>query len=136
MLQHVRLQLARDPDGVQDGEHTGYDMLLPLDEEGGLDAMEWRDRQALCRIRGFGPGGLASTGSLVHRPGGAGPAQWLVQFDPEPSGRQGRNCLLESSCFSPSGTVAIVDARNRVRGFTVVEVRPALVTPPQSADAS
>jgi hypothetical protein len=56
-FRHVRLLLARGPDHPAGDREEGYDLLVPLDGEGRLDAAEWKTHQAHCRVRHFQPGG-------------------------------------------------------------------------------
>ncbi len=52
-FRHVRLLLAREKDHPEGERDEGYDLLVPLDAEGRLDAAEWKTHQALCRVRHF-----------------------------------------------------------------------------------
>lgn len=75
-FRHVRLILAREK-GHPDGDRReGYDLLVPLDESGHLDAAEWKENQSLCRVRRFRPEGEDMIGRLRRKSGG----QWYFDY--------------------------------------------------------
>src|SRR5690606_19017131 len=76
-FRHVRLLLARDRDHPVGDRETGYDLLVPLDAEGRLDAAEWKARQVLCRVRKFAAGETERIGRLRRKPGG----QWYFDYE-------------------------------------------------------
>jgi hypothetical protein len=75
-FRHVRLLLARGPDHPAGDREEGYDLLVPLDGEGRLDAAEWKTHQAHCRVRHFRPGVDDRIGRLRRKPGG----QWYFDY--------------------------------------------------------
>ena len=76
-FRHVRLELAREK-GHPDGDaHFGYDILMPLAEDGHIDAAEWKTHQALCRVRRFHEGEDDRVGRLRRKPGGT----WFFDYD-------------------------------------------------------
>jgi hypothetical protein len=76
-FRHVRLLLARAKDRPQGDANEGYDLLVPLDNDGRLDADTWRENQAACRIRHFTADGVARIGRLRRKPGG----QWYFDYE-------------------------------------------------------
>jgi hypothetical protein len=56
-LKHVRLELARDPQFLNGSRDRGYEFVAPLDEDGHLDAAEWRALRDRCKVRRFWPNG-------------------------------------------------------------------------------
>jgi hypothetical protein len=75
-FRQVRLLLAREK-GHPAGDHeAGYDLLVPLDEQGRLDAPEWKAHQSVCRVRHFSPGQEDRIGRLRRKPGG----RWYFDF--------------------------------------------------------
>lgn len=67
----VRPLLAREKD-YPAGEHeVGYDILVPLDQNGQLISAEWKLHQAACRVRRFRGGEDDRIGRLRRKPGGA-----------------------------------------------------------------
>ncbi|MFC5587151.1 hypothetical protein ACFPOD_18700 [Nitratireductor kimnyeongensis] len=76
-FRHVRLELAREK-GHPLGDHDeGYDLLVPLDTEGHLDAAEWKKHQTQCRVRRFEPNAEDKIGRLRRKPGG----QWYFDYE-------------------------------------------------------
>jgi hypothetical protein len=72
----VRLLLAREK-GHPEGERgEGYDLLLPLNKDGRLDAHEWKSHQAECRVRHFRADAEDRIGRLRRKPGG----QWYFDY--------------------------------------------------------
>lgn len=75
-FRHVRLLLARERGHPAGDQEEGYDLLVPLDHEGRLDAAEWKAKQALCRVRHFQTGQNDRIGRLRRKPGG----QWYFDY--------------------------------------------------------
>lgn len=69
-FRHVRLLLARGKGHPAGDREEGYDLLVPLDAEGRLDAAEWKAHQAVCRVRHFRTGEEDRIGRLRRKPGG------------------------------------------------------------------
>lgn len=74
----VSLHLARAKDHPEGEPEEGYDLLVPLDEAGHLEADIWKSHQALCRIRRFTRDGEIRIGHLRRKPGG----QWYFDYEP------------------------------------------------------
>ncbi|MBA8903143.1 hypothetical protein [Phyllobacterium sp. P30BS-XVII] len=75
-FKHARLVLAREKDHPVGDNNQGYDLLLPLDKNGHIDAREWKVTQDKCRVRHFRPGQDDLIGRLRRKPGG----QWYVDY--------------------------------------------------------
>ncbi|MBB3236867.1 hypothetical protein [Phyllobacterium endophyticum] len=75
-FRHVRLVLARGKGHPEGDSHEGYDLLVPLDGYGQLDAVEWKENQSLCRVRRFRRKGEDLIGRLRRKPGG----QWYFDY--------------------------------------------------------
>ena len=73
---HVHLELAREPDHPQGSEAIGYDVVVPLDDAGRIDAEAWRTAPGRSRVRRFRDGETEAVGTLAHGPGG----QWRFDF--------------------------------------------------------
>lgn len=76
-IRHIHMELAREkghPEGERD---DGYDILAPLDNEGHLDAAEWKTHAAACRVRRFRGGETDRIGLLRRKPGGA----WYFDYE-------------------------------------------------------
>ena len=75
-FRHVRLLLAREKGRPTGDREEGYDLLVPLDEGGHLDAAEWKTHQEHCRVRHFKAGEDDRIGRLRRKPGG----QWYFDY--------------------------------------------------------
>lgn len=69
-FRHVRLELAREQGNPLGDRAYGYDLVIPLDAEGNLDARECARHREHCRVRRFRPGEEDMVGALRRRPGG------------------------------------------------------------------
>jgi len=76
-FRHVRLLLARAKGHPAGEPGEGYDLLVPLDKDGRLDADTWRKHQSACRVRRFTDDGGARIGRLRRKPGG----QWYFDYE-------------------------------------------------------
>lgn len=76
-FRHVRLLLARAADHPGGEPEEGYDLLVPLDGQGRLDAATWKTHQAFCRVRRFSKDEEARIGLLKRKPGG----QWFFDYE-------------------------------------------------------
>lgn len=76
-FRHVRLLLAREKGHPAGERQEGYDLLVPLDRDGRLDAREWKTHQAACRVRRFDENGDVRIGRLRRKPGG----QWYFDYE-------------------------------------------------------
>jgi hypothetical protein len=75
-FRNVRLLLAREKAHPQGEREEGYDLLVPLNAEGRLDAREWKAHQTACRVRQFGGADGERIGRLRRKPGG----QWYFDY--------------------------------------------------------
>ncbi|WP_343232329.1 hypothetical protein [Microvirga terricola] len=83
MLHHITLHLARSADYPEGSAQHGYEMIAPLDGTGLLDPGEWKAARTRCWVRRFWADETDRLGMLVHRPGGAGGATWMIDYDPD-----------------------------------------------------
>ena len=74
-FRRIRLLLAREKDHPAGDREEGYDLLVPLDGDGRLNAVEWKSHQGACRVRRFSAGEVR-IGRLRRKPGG----QWYFDY--------------------------------------------------------
>lgn len=130
MLYRITLHLARGR-GFPDGSSRhGYEIVAPLDAEGRLDAAAWRNRRRSCRVRRFWAGEPARQGLLIHRPGGAGGATWLIDYDDTKETDDEAGYRLGSHRFAPDEYVSIRDDEGELHTFRIVSIHAV-----QKADA-
>lgn len=77
-LHHVRLELAREPGHPTGNPGMGYDLVVPLDDEGRLDHEAARAQGVECRVRRFADGQTDAIGRLRHTVGD----RWIFDFEP------------------------------------------------------
>ncbi|QIG48898.1 hypothetical protein G5V57_14895 [Nordella sp. HKS 07] len=73
----IRLRLAREPDYPQGSQQHGYDLVVPLDRNGRIDAAQWKSHRDLCRVVHYRSDEEHDIGHLVRQPGG----QWKFRYD-------------------------------------------------------
>ncbi|ACL55467.1 hypothetical protein [Methylobacterium nodulans] len=81
MLSTITLTLARCAEYPEGSAGRGYQITAPLDPDGHLDQVRWREARDHCRVRRFWTGEPDRHGRLVHRAGGPGGATWLIDYD-------------------------------------------------------
>jgi hypothetical protein len=65
-LKRVRLELAREPGHPLGSQHSGYTFIAPLDEDGKLDAAEWKKTRTQCTVHRYWEGEPERDGRLTH----------------------------------------------------------------------
>jgi hypothetical protein len=127
MLQRITLHLARNHDFPDGSSRHGYEVTAPLDTDGRLDSIEWCSKRAQCRVLRFWRGEPDQHGLLVHRPGGAGGATWMIDYDEDRADDDEAGYRLGTHSFKVGDYVSIRDADGNLNTFKVTEVRPAAV---------
>jgi hypothetical protein len=123
MLQHITLHLARSREFPDGSALHGYEITAPLDPSGRMDAEEWRGKRAQCRVRRFWRGEPDRHGALVHRPGGAGGATWIIDYDRDRSDDDETGYRLSTHTFQPGDYVSIRDTDGDIHTFKVAAVK-------------
>lgn len=114
-LTHLRLELAREAGRPQGDPRQGYDLLVPLDAEGRIDAAAWKSVSAFCRVRRFRPDEADRVGRLARGPGG----RWFFDYGVgEADNEAGHH--LGDECFIPGEYVSIREANGHFHPFRVV----------------
>ncbi|MBS3649943.1 hypothetical protein KEU06_15120 [Pseudaminobacter sp. 19-2017] len=78
-FRQVRLHLAREEGHPEGDLDSGYDLLVPLHPDGRLNAEQWEEHEAQCRVRRFRKGEEDRIGVLRRRPDGP----WYFDYDKE-----------------------------------------------------
>ena len=120
----VTLHLARSKQFPQGSSRYGYDITAPLDAEGHLDQDEWAAKRAFCRVRRFWADEGERQGVLVHRPGGAGGATWMIDYNQDRPGDEEAGYHLHQHRFIEGEYVTIEDDDGKPYTFQVVAVTP------------
>ena len=124
MLHRVRLELARSREFPEGSARHGYEITAPLDPNGMLDAHEWHNKRAQCRVLRFWAGEPDLHGRLVHRAGGAGGATWLIDYNEDTAEDDEAGYRLGSHRFQVGEYVSIRDEEGDLHTFKVTQVKP------------
>lgn len=117
-LQRIRLVLARDHDYPNGSLECGYDFIAPLDNEGHLDAAEWREKRERCRVKRFWKGEPDEIGHLVHKRGGA----WAFDYNPKSEADDEKGFKFDRHKFVPGEYVSITEHDGVQRAFFIKAV--------------
>jgi hypothetical protein len=123
MLYHITLHLARSREFPEGSPRYGYEITAPLDAQGYLDQEEWAERRAHCRVRRFWADEGERQGVLVHTPGGAGGATWMIDYNQDRLGDEEAGYHLHEHRFSEGEYVTIQDDDEKPYTLQVVSVR-------------
>ena len=114
-LKRVRLELARSHDFPSGSHERGYDFIAPLDNDGHLDAAEWRKERERCRVKRFWAGEPAEVGKLVHKRKGA----WAFDYNPKSDDDDEPGFKFDQHRFVPGEYVSITEHDGVQRTFFV-----------------
>ena len=117
MLCKVRLELARTPEFPEGNQACGYELVLPLDRNGQLDAEEWRQHRRACAVRRFWPQTKDEHGRLIHTRHRA----WAFSYAP---GEEDDEPLfhLDSHRVASGEYVSVTEHDGVTRPFRIVSV--------------
>lgn len=122
-LTRVTLHLARMPGYPEGSARFGYDIIAPLDGDGRLDVVLWRDNRAACTVRRFRPDEDDRFGMLVHKAGGAGGATWTLDYDRTTTEDDEPGFRLDRHRFVEGDYVSFADDGEE-HAYKVVDVHP------------
>ncbi|MPR06145.1 hypothetical protein [Microvirga tunisiensis] len=125
MLHYVTLHLARSKQFPEGSSRYGYVITVPLDAEGHLDQDEWALKRDRCRVHRFWANEGERQGVLVHRPGGAGGATWMIDYNQDRPGDEEAGYRLHQHRFAEGEYVTIEDDDGKPYTFQVVSVTAA-----------
>jgi hypothetical protein len=132
MLHRITLHLARSREFPNGSARHGYDIVAPLDEAGRLDAGEWRQRRAKCRVRRFWAGEPDEHGILVHRSGGAEGATWILDYNQDAIADDEAGYRLGSHVFRVGEYVSIRDEDGDLHTFRIAALHALNPAPSQA----
>ena len=119
VMKRVRLELARDPEYPAGSHHHGYEFAAPLDDEGRIDAAEWKKQRERCRVRRFWGDESDEVGHIIHRPGGG----WAFHYDIHGRGEGDESGFrFDKHAFKPGEYVSIREHDGVLRTFRVMAV--------------
>lgn len=98
-FRRVHLELAREPGHPAGDSRERYTLIVPLDQDGRVDATVWREHRDACRVFREHEGEPAS-GLLVREPGGSWRFRYGASDDEEGAYRFGDEQLTSGEYVS------------------------------------
>ena len=123
-LKRIRLELARSKEFPAGSTSHGYELVAPLDADGHIDPVLWREYRDHCRVRRFW-GSEEEIGHLLHKPGGPKHARWVFDYTGRPEYDDESGYRLGVHAFRPGEYVSITDENGEMHTFRVVSVNSA-----------
>ncbi len=121
-LKRIRLDLARDHDFPNGSHERGYDFIAPVDDQGHLNATEWRELRERCRVRRFWAGQPDEIGHLVHKRGGSQGATWAFDYNLKSGADDEPGFKLDQHRLTPGEYVSITEHDGVQRTFFIKSV--------------
>lgn len=118
-FRRIRLELAREAGHPEGSAGIGYQIVVPLDAAGRIDAKAWHDHREYCRVVRFRPGEADEIGHLIHGPGGA----WVFHYDVVGTDADEAGYHFADEKFIVGEYVSVRDG-DEFRAFRVVSVEP------------
>lgn len=121
-LYRIVLRLARTK-GFPDGsDRHGYDILAPLNGEGKIDLEAWRQLRGRCTVHRIWGDEPDEHGILMHHAGGAGGANWTIDYDVKDTQDDEVGFRFADHAFRAGEYVSIRDHEGELHPFKVVAV--------------
>src|SRR5579864_8854664 len=118
-LRKIRLELARNREFPEGSNRHGYEFVAPLDSQGYLDPILWKEHRKRCRVRRFWGSEEDELGHLVRKPGGS----WAFHYDIHGAAADDEGGYrLNSHKFLPGEYVSLREHDDVLRTFRVVKV--------------
>jgi hypothetical protein len=119
-LMRVRLELARSPDFPHGSSSHGYEFVVPLNQDGHIDASAWKKFKDKCRVTRFWGDSPEENGTLRHVGHG-----WRFDYDTSDDADDEPFFKLDKHALSPGEYVSITEHDGVQRPFRVMMVTPA-----------
>jgi hypothetical protein len=104
-FRRIRLELAREHGHPEGSSRDGYELVVPLNKDGHIDAEAWRSNRDLCRVTRFRSDEDDEIGHIVHRPGGA----WAFHYDVEGNDDDEAGYRFQSERFEVGEYVSVTE---------------------------
>lgn len=115
----IRLELARNKEYPNGSSLHGYEFVAPIDQNGHLDAEEWRAEKDKCTVRRFWAGEQDEEGHLTHVGRG-----WHLHYDDQPIDEDEPFFKLDRHALVEGEYVSVTEHDGELRPFKVVRVVP------------
>jgi hypothetical protein len=73
---------------------------------------------------------------LLHRPGGAGGATWLIEYDGQDQERKEKGVHLETHRFAEGEYISLRDAERHQNTFKIARMRPVVANGERTSSAA
>lgn len=117
-LYTVRLELARTKDFPEGNARRGYEFVAPLDQEGHLDAEEWRRNKARCVVNSFAEGKDGLRGKIIHIGKG-----WHFDYDAKTKDDDEPLFKLDRHNITEGEYVSVTEHDGVSRPFKIISVK-------------
>lgn len=117
-LKKIRLELARNKDFPEGSPYRGYIFKAPLNDEGELEAKEWRANRQDCTVLRFWEGEDDENGHLAHHRNG----NWVFHYDNLSDDDDEPIFKFDRHHFIPGEYVSITEHDGEQLTFKVVRV--------------
>jgi len=124
-LMKITLNLARTKQFPEGSIRHGYDFILPLGDDGKIDAAAWQAHRNACVVHRFRADEPIRRGQIVRRPGGSAGATWGFDYDASTHADDEAGFRFGDHLFRPGEYVSIRDPDGELETFRIVDVRPA-----------
>jgi len=121
-FKRIVLHLARSKEHPEGSARHGYELVVPLTEDGRIDAHAWQSHRDNCRVRRFWNGEPDAMGKVVHRAGGDRGARWVFDYDSSTEFDDEAGYRLSDHVFAPGEYISIRDEDEEMHTFRVVSV--------------
>jgi len=119
-LMRVRLELSRSSAFPQGSSSHGYEFVVPLNQDGHIDASAWKKFKDKCRVTRFWGDSPEENGTLRHVGHG-----WRFDYDKSDDADDELFFKLDKHALSPGEYVSITEHDGVQRPFRVMMVTPA-----------
>jgi hypothetical protein len=117
-FQIVKLRLAREKGHPAGDLSHGYDILMPLDDDGHILPDLWRKHRDLCRVRRFRPGEEDKHGMLARRPGGS----WYFDYNRDDDGDDENAFRFNTERFVLGEYVSVREDDDTMHTFQIIAI--------------
>ena len=118
----LRLELGRQIGSPEGDPHTAYELTVPLNSDGHIDATSWQDNPAACRVRRIRPNRPDAAGVLARSARG----RWYFDYHSGHDGDDHQGIRLGDDRFAPQSLVCINEDDGQTHAFRVVSIDPVV----------
>lgn len=122
-FKRIRLNLARSKEFPEGSARHGYEFVAPLDGDGRIDPVLWKQHREHCGVRRFWEKEPDEIGRLIHRPSPKG-GSWKFDYDPTTTDDEESGYRFGAHLFRPGEYVSIRDEDGVMHTFVVASVEP------------